>query len=701
MPLVGVLSLLLASPQEVSAQSNAWVEDASLLTAPKIAYAGPGTYYTEDLAIRSNQELLRFTMGSNCFFQVQVRVIAPYTGSWQTIYNGTCAFGNVGWSGVPTAPGTYRIEMKYLGIAGTWRPFTYDLFVVPAAQRAFRDGQWNSMILWAGTTSALDSPFLVVEGIDAENMNLPSLYYQLGLPLFTTGRQRGTDALILNFEDGGADMRLNAGVVQRAVLYLNQIKTGTRRLDVAGLSMGGVVVRYALAQMEVQGTLHNVQRFVSVDAPQRGAWLDASLQDYIRNELPSDNWPLNVTSMAGKQLLIYNALDATGNVHSQFYAELNALNGDGYPHWTTENVGVSFGTSAQNPHVNTEWLYVHDNVYAPLTIPPGRFHIEPLTTEGSGGSWLPSGVTDIWVKKYGYIEVEFERYTHPTFIPYTSALDIVNGQSRFAAPTIAPSTPGFHDRVPTDVVEPLLLRLGYPPLPLTAVISGPNTFMPGVPAEWRSTTTGGTPPYDSYLWEYLYVCSPPVPLPPCTGICTEGGDPVLDGGAGLGPTCDLWEYGGSGSTFTKALSGGGSGEVRIRLTVTDAGITSRRIKSVFQTGGALQAGGPADSTEAALAVAGEPYTAASTAPTAFALEGGIPNPFSQTTTLRFALPEAVEVRLAVYDVLGREVAVLAEGAMEAGQHVVPFDAAGLPGGTYLVRLQAGDAVQTQRLTLTR
>jgi hypothetical protein len=56
----------------------------------------------------------------------------------------------------------------------------------------------------------------------------------------------------------------------------------------------------------------------------------------------------------------------------------------------------------------------------------------------------------------------------------------------------------------------------------------------------------------------------------------------------------------------------------------------------------------------------------------------------------------------VYDVLGREVAVLADEAMEAGSYEVAWPEAGsLPAGTYLVRMTAGSVVQTERLTLVR
>ena len=89
------------------------------------------------------------------------------------------------------------------------------------------------------------------------------------------------------------------------------------------------------------------------------------------------------------------------------------------------------------------------------------------------------------------------------------------------------------------------------------------------------------------------------------------------------------------------------------------------------------------------------------APTsAFGLEN-YPNPFNPTTEIRFTLPEAGAVSLAVYDVQGREVRRLVEGALEAGPHAVPFDASALPTGTYLYRLTAGGVTETGRMVLVK
>ncbi|WP_420454829.1 spondin domain-containing protein [Rubrivirga sp.] len=88
-------------------------------------------------------------------------------------------------------------------------------------------------------------------------------------------------------------------------------------------------------------------------------------------------------------------------------------------------------------------------------------------------------------------------------------------------------------------------------------------------------------------------------------------------------------------------------------------------------------------------------------PGRFELEAARPNPFTGSTEVRFTVPEAGPVRLAVYDVLGRQVAVLVDETLRAGPHGVRFDGKGLPSGTYVVRAQVGDASRTRLMTLVR
>ncbi|QOJ30146.1 MAG: T9SS type A sorting domain-containing protein [Ignavibacteriales bacterium] len=81
-------------------------------------------------------------------------------------------------------------------------------------------------------------------------------------------------------------------------------------------------------------------------------------------------------------------------------------------------------------------------------------------------------------------------------------------------------------------------------------------------------------------------------------------------------------------------------------------------------------------------------------PSEFALYQNYPNPFNPSTMISFALPQSDNISLKVYDILGNEVAVLLSGKLDAGNHTVEFNAAGLSSGIYLYKLQnsAGNAL---------
>lgn len=88
-------------------------------------------------------------------------------------------------------------------------------------------------------------------------------------------------------------------------------------------------------------------------------------------------------------------------------------------------------------------------------------------------------------------------------------------------------------------------------------------------------------------------------------------------------------------------------------------------------------------------------------PEAFALGAAYPNPFREAAEMTLTLPEARHVVAKVYDLLGREVAVLTDEPLAAGEYRLGVDARGLPSGVYVVRLVAGDFVGTRRVTLLR
>jgi len=79
----------------------------------------------------------------------------------------------------------------------------------------------------------------------------------------------------------------------------------------------------------------------------------------------------------------------------------------------------------------------------------------------------------------------------------------------------------------------------------------------------------------------------------------------------------------------------------------------------------------------------------------------VPNPFNPSTTISFDLPHTQPVKLVVYDLLGREVAVLADKPFDAGSHQLTFDGSALPSGLYFAHIQTDEFTATQKLLLLK
>ena len=163
----------------------------------------------------------------------------------------------------------------------------------------------------------------------------------------------------------------------------------------------------------------------------------------------------------------------------------------------------------------------------------------------------------------------------------------------------------------------------------------------------------------------------------------------------------------------------------ITRTITISGISSNRVRTTeavpkyesgkevgdyttaFQTDTLVVTNGTVALTLGQRPVFVEPFTVTSVEeeseniPQEFLLYQNYPNPFNPTTTIKFQVPSFRFVSLKIFDVLGREVATLVNGELNAGEHTVQFNAKHLPSGVYFYRLSAGSYSESKKMLITK
>ena len=420
-----------------------------------------------NLYIECNNNKINFNVQNiTPFFNLEYNVD---NSGYNTLYTGNGKTSHI-WensSDIFNQVGDYILKVRFTDQSGQIFYRVYDVHVVPKSDELYLDNYCNFMRVWKSDPNKKGVPIVFSEGIDQYNVRTQQFYIYTGGNLTKCLNDKGFDIYIIDYNYNSQSIARNAAIYQSAARYVSGINSN--ELVVAmGMSMGGVICRYACAKAEHDGTPLPISKLVSLDAPQQGAVISKTFQDWRKDQFDENPDPYgehNFNNTATKELLNYSAWDPLGTVHDNFYNTLNSLNGDGYPH-LVESIGVAFSNNSPN-NADGKWLEVRfsgDLTFIPDAefvlsseeklagsyLPPIKRDQEPVIASVPGQSLLLS-----LLRPFTDPTVEIIQSNDPTFIPYNSALDIVNGQSKFDI-TINSSSANFHDVLPSDIIEPLV-----------------------------------------------------------------------------------------------------------------------------------------------------------------------------------------------------------------------------------------------------
>ncbi len=214
------------------------------------------------------------------------------------------------------------------------------------------------------------------------------------------------------------------------------------------------------------------------------------------------------------------------------------------------------------------------------------------------------------------------------------------------------------------------------PLPVFAVsISGPTHLTINQTGTYTATPSNGVFPY-TYQWYAMEVGSGGT-ISPLTVSPNR-------------PPVGYWYATG---TDSPTLNFADSWDFELKCVVTDAASHSATSNILYVSAGGSANVAAKNVTQSAAIV--------QEIPNEYSLGQNYPNPFNPSTQILFGLCEPIHVRLIVYDMLGREVARLADEQMEAGYHSVIWNANNVSSGIYIYRLSAGNFVQVKRMLMMK
>jgi hypothetical protein len=195
--------------------------------------------------------------------------------------------------------------------------------------------------------------------------------YTSGSTLVNMLNSNDYDIVYLDYNNGVDDIKRNAKLLEAAIDTVNKHKEKNDINIVMGISMGGLVARYALRDMELNNREHNTIKFISIDSPHKGANVPVGAQAFVRQVQPLVLLTTLVEVMIGKKLIdeigyetiqllnspatkqlltYYVAPDFSydNSVHNSFYTEMESM---GFPQ-KCQNMAVTDGAGNHEKNFN-------------------------------------------------------------------------------------------------------------------------------------------------------------------------------------------------------------------------------------------------------------------------------------------------------------------------------------------------------------
>lgn len=327
-----------------------------------INYANPGIYEWKYKLTLTDSQILY----SHSKLQIELPTLSSSESSTLQLSNGTVT--------TQAGPGGPQPEdcsiLKNIAFTGTRQ-------YLGVANSATLQIKYNT-----NNNCKIKNPLIVVEGFDSGLLGVENAFGENDYFTFSRSTIRSFsselssslntfDIIYINFNQGRDDLKRNAYLVEDIIKWVNAQKVlanSTTPNVVIGQSMGGVIARYALRDMEVLGQPHQTRLFVSHDAPQQGANIPLGIQYFARHmanqfiDTPVGDYQIsvggnsnisisdiqNLLDAPGTKQLLANSIDSGFNLNnSSFNAFQTELRNLGYP-VQTRNIALSNGNHCAN-----------------------------------------------------------------------------------------------------------------------------------------------------------------------------------------------------------------------------------------------------------------------------------------------------------------------------------------------------------------